>query len=293
MTAVGVDRQAGSGGNSLPRGVWPLTLVFTLGLISLLFEHLVADTPRSGAFDMYNAPRLDRLAANMETGATGIVLIGDSRLRYAVAAEKDFSKLLSDRLGVPVSVVRMTNNWAIWDDFSGLAPRILEIGPQLVVLQEDLFAKERETQSRLFLGRAYLIWQLTGHGPWNPGNLDQNSMQLEMRCEVLADEDVAARKKRVFRWVRIDPSGPNSRALNAFVAQAEAAGIGIAVLPVPITTSGDALPKHDRPPDHRTLDLSVEVPDEAYCDVVHMNAEGRGMFTEALAGPLIERIRGR
>lgn len=277
----------------LPLSVWPLTAVLAIALICFGYAYLRADTPPSEAFNLYNAPRIEALAAGVGTGAHGIVLIGDSRLRYATPDDAAFSRQISERLATPVVTLRLVNNWAIWQDFAGLAPQILAAGPHLIILQEDLFGKERETAGRLLLGRAHLIWQAVGQGPWNPGNVDQSALQNEMRCEVLSVENAQQRKERVSRWVSFDADGPNARAIIDFVTIVQAAGIEVAVLPVPITAAGrPVLPGYKRPADRKTIDPGITLPDDHYCDVVHMNAKGRRVFTDALIERLRARLRG-
>ncbi|WP_299390735.1 hypothetical protein [Pelagibius sp.] len=277
----------------LPLSVWPLTAILAVALICGGYLYLRAETPPSEAFDLHNAPRIEALAAKIEAGAQGVVMIGDSRLRYALPEDVAFSRLLSQRLDMPAAALRLSNVWAIWSDFAGLAPQILAARPRLVILQEDLFAKERETGSRLLLGRTYLIWQVAGSGPWNPGNVDQAMLQTDVRCDVLSDENAHERKERVSEWVSFDAEGANAKAIARFVAAAEDAGIEIAVLPVPITEEGHAvLPGYKRPADLRTIDHGITLSNDHYCDVVHMNAKGRAVFTEMLLGRLQARLGG-
>lgn len=278
---------------TVPLVVWAYALAFSLLLFWQLHDYLVGDTPRSEAFHLHNAARLERLAQAVEDGALGVVLLGDSRLRYATPQDESISALLSESLGRAVSAVRIAHDWAVYDDFAGLAPLILEARPALVVLQEELFAKERETPGRLLLGREYLLWRITGRGPWNPGGKDQELYQREQRCEVLADVDAEVRKEKVFLWVRFDPSGANAEAIAAFQRQAEAQGTAIAVLTIPVTADARAvIPGYDHPDDARTLAMKGGVPDQDFCDPVHMDPEGRAAFTAWLIPNLAARLEG-
>lgn len=275
----------------VPLAVWAYALAFAFLLFWQLHNHLIGETPRSEAFHLHNEARLESLARAVDAGAIGVVLIGDSRLRYATPQDDEFSTLLTERLGRPVRVVRIAHDWAVFDDFAGLAPSILAAHPTLLVLQEELFAKERETPSRLLLGRSYLLWQIKGRGPWNPGDKDQALYQSEQRCDVLPDIDAEARRQRSLLWVAFDPNGANARAIAAYRDEAEAQGVGTAVLSLPITGAGRAiLPAYHHPQDGRTLAMAGTIPDADFCDVVHMNADGRAAFTAWLLPNLAARL---
>jgi hypothetical protein len=183
------------------------------------------------------------------------------------------------------------HDWGVFDDFAGLAPLVLQARPALVVIQDELFAKERETQGRLLLGRSYLLWQAFGHGPWNPDGRDQAAYQDEQRCEVLADDDVQARKARVYLWVSFDPAGRNAKAMTAFAESVETGGAAVGVLSIPITSEGSAvLPGFERPRDAWSMLAPPVIADGDFCDVVHMNEAGRANFSAWLIDAMIAQL---
>jgi len=275
----------------LPMITWGYALIFALLLSWRLLDHLMQDTPPSQSYYSFNASRLAELKAAVDRGATGIVMLGDSRLRYGTWHDDQLAAALAERLGRPVHIVRLVQDWGVFGDFSSLAPLVLAARPALVVLQDELFAKERETQGRLLLGRSYLLWQLVGRGLWNPDGRDPAIYQDEQRCEVLAAIDAATRKEKVFLWVSFDPAGANAKAAAAFVDSLDAASVRVAVLSIPITSDGSSvLPGFERPADARTLAAPPTIADSDFCDVVHMNEAGRNVFSRWLTDALAVRL---
>ena len=276
---------------ALPLVTWAYALVFALLLSWRLFDHLISDTPPSQSYHRFDAERLTALGKAVAQGAVGIVLLGDSRLRYATWHDEPLAAAIAERLGRPVHLVRLVHDWGVFGDFAPLAPLLLDARPALVVIQDELFAKERETPGRLLLGRTYLLWQLFGRGPWNPDGRDPATYQDEQRCEVLAQIDAQARKERVFLWVGFDPAGANARAADAFADAVETVGGNVAVLSIPITSEGSAiLPGFERPADARTLPAPPAIADNAFCDVVHMNEQGRDRFSRWLIDAVAARL---
>lgn len=281
-----------SGLTAPPGLVWLYALVMGLALVAWLMWLILQPVPKSEAFYVYNAARVDAFAEQVRGGATGIVLLGDSRLRYAVPEDAEFARLVQAAAGRPVTVLRVTNNWAILDDFTLLMPALLEARPALVYLQEELLAKERARSARFLEGRSYLIWKLFRGGPWNPGDLDQAALQAEMRCDALdVDETVAARRERVFRWVSFDPTGYNASLAAAFTQQLETQGAQVRYLRIPITSAGQAgLPGIKRQAEAKTAIYRGTIEDHAYCDVVHMKPGGRRAYTDWLVSEIVELL---
>ncbi len=250
---------------------------------------ILQPVPKSEAFFQHNADRVERFRNEIFAGATGVVLIGDSRLRYAVENDEALAWQLSESGNRPFSVLRLTNNWAVFDDFSPLIPRVLDASPSLVLIQEELLAKERARSALLLEGRSYLIWKLFGIGPWNLGSLDQHALQTEMRCEALyLEETVEARRKRVFRWISFDPEGQNAKFVADFLQRLEKQGTAVRHMRIPITSSGqEGLPGFSRPDSPDTLTFSQHFDDHHYCDIVHMNDKGRSAYSSWLVNKIV------
>lgn len=279
---------------AVPLITWGYAVGFAMAIFWILGTIILyKDPPRSEAFHYHNAARLERLAAKTNEGALGVVMLGDSRMRYATYADERLGAALSDHLERPAEVVRLVNNWAVMDDFTDLAPLIFEAKPGLVVFQEGLLSKERAARAKLLVGRTYLIWRFFGLGLWNPGNQDQNQLQLEARCEVLKDEDVESRRERVGRWVSFDPDGDSAHQATSFLAEAESRGIRVVFLAIPITSAGrEGLSSFERGRDLKPLVIPAQIPDDSFCDVVHMNPQGREAYSAWFITTLGNLLKG-
>jgi hypothetical protein len=254
----------------VPLLTWGYAVMFAAVLSLWVFSLILKNTPPSEAFFLHNAERLERFAERTRAGTAGVVMLGDSRLRFGTYDDQRLGRELTADLGRPVEVVRIINNWAVFDDFAQLVPLILDAKPSLVVLQEGLLAKNRAQPARLFVGRAYLRWRFFGAGPWSPHGADQRDMQLEVRCSMLPDIDVMERKKRVDQMVRFDPKGDNARQAANFVKDATARGVAI---------GRKVFPTFERHADLEPLVLPIDIPDELFCDGTHMNPQARVIYS--------------
>lgn len=262
--------------------IWIAAVLLASAVLAwALYAVLNTDVPPSQAFYEHNAARVDEFAQRIDDGAIGVVMMGDSRMRYGTETDDVLSAELSQALGHETAVLRLVNNWAVFEDFEELAPAIKASGPTLVVIQDELRAKNRADDATALLRREYLVWRTLGSGPWNPGDLDQDYLQLEMRCEVLSNESVERRRERVFQWVDFDPTGPNATKVARFEEQLADASIDVRYLTVPITTEGEAgLPGVAATEGPSGLQPDVEIANEDFCDVVHMNPSGRQHYTD-------------
>lgn len=264
----------------LAAAVWALSAVFN------------TDVPPSEAFYDFNAARVEQFASRTEAGALGVVMLGDSRMRYGTETDDVLSAALTQQLGTEVAVLRLVNNWAVFEDFEPLTPIIADANPSLVVIQNELRVKNRASTAGSLIKREYLKWRIFGSGPWNPGDLDQTYLQFEMRCEVLLDEDVEARRERVFRWVDFDEAGPNATKVAAFVADLERSSAAVRYLTVPITSAGQTgLPGIEPVAAPDGLGPDFEITDDHFCDIVHMNPEGRELYTDWFVGAVSDELR--
>jgi len=268
--------------------IWVMAVAVAAGGLALIYRSVLnEDVPQSEAFHEYNAVRVQSFAEQIAQGALGVVMLGDSRLRYATATEDELSAELSQRMGTKVVVLRLVNNWAVFSDFETLAPMIESAEPAIVVIQNELRFKDRADDASALLRREYLLWRAFGSDAWNPGNVDQTSLQQEMRCEVLFNESVEARRERVFQWVEFNPNGQNSSKVSDFARRLEIAGISVEYLEVPITTEAEAgLPGIEPADGASGLGAAVDIADSDFCDVVHMNPRGRQQYTGWLVSAL-------
>ena len=147
--------------------------------------------------------------------------------------------------------------------------------------------------------REYTEWLVFGRGPWNPGDMDQTELQYGTPCaNEHSPEALEVRKRRVGRWLLIQPDGPSSRLSRAFIARAAAQGAAVVLLALPRTStmeaavrsaSGEMLAAADQlislhPRTH--LLAPAGPPDQLYCDLVHMAEPARRGFSAWLVGAL-------
>jgi hypothetical protein len=144
-----------------------------------------------------------------------------------------------------------------------------------------------------------------GRGPWNPGDMDQTDLQYGTPCaKDHAPETLPERKRRVQRWLLVQPDGPSSRLARAFVAQAAAQETAVMLLALPRTSTMETATRSAsgeiRAAAERLIRLHPEVrlvepagpADQLYCDLVHMAEPARGAFSSELLGALA-RVSGR
>ncbi|MEE9140901.1 MAG: hypothetical protein V3U18_09035, partial [Alphaproteobacteria bacterium] len=263
---------------------------------------------KSQAFYEFNMARIDQFAeASTGRPADGlsVVMLGNSRLKYATLSEAEMVALAESRGLGEMRFLEFVNNWAIFEDFEGLAAPLLEAEPDLIVFQLELLVKERADFSRLLLLREYVLWQLLGIGPWNPGNIDQRALQFDRPCANDHSQDaIATRLERTERWLSYDALGRSARLARDFIATATVRGIPVVLLSIPKTQKAEEFPILATSTLWRMLDHEVErlesndkvshwrytaaIPDGEFCDVVHMNESARRNFSAWLVSRLTD-----
>lgn len=260
---------------------WGYTILFVIILYAALISYLKLPVPKSEAFYLYNLPRIENFENKIKSGSTGLLLIGDSRLRYAVYEDKILEEKLSQHTGQDIAVLRISNNWATFGDFETLLPDIIKASPSIIVLQEELLAKERAEAAMFLEARTYYIWLLFGTGPWNPGNLNQQDLQQEMRCEALnIEETVEERKNRTFNWIELNPESNNAQKIALFFQNFKSAQTSMKFLRIPITTIGqNGLSTFKSDENIPIYEYPGQIEDRKFCDIVHLNPEGREQYS--------------
>lgn len=281
-----------------PRGrdialIWLIAaLVAIPTLLWALSAMRALDVPPSAAFFEYNAQRVEEFHQETAAGALGVVLIGDSRVRYGTELQDVLSERITDELGEEVAVLRLTNDWATYQDFDPLMPLILEAEPALVLLQEELRLKNRGYDASEAIKREYLWWRLLGDGLWNPGGNEQVFYQEEMTCEVLGVEALEDRVVRLGRWVDFDADGPAVAQVKALVQELEESNVVLRYLDVPISADAQAaLPGVELSPAPLGITPDVSVGDANYCDFVHMNETARATYTDWFVVAIADELK--
>ena len=269
--------------------------VAVLAVTAFFYAAARVEIPESQAFLEFNQRRVSEFAASRQEDELRVVMLGNSRLKYATLNDERLGGLAAARGHGRIQFLRLVNNWAVFEDFAPLADAILAARPQVVMMQLELLVQERAERARALLLREHLEWLVFGRGPWNPGDIDQADLQFGTPCaKDHAPETLAERKGRVQRWLRVQPDGPSSRLAQAFVAEAAARGTAVVLLALPRTSTMAAA---TRPADNamravaerlilRNPEVRLVEPagpsDELYCDLVHMAEPARGAFSTAL-----------
>lgn len=267
-----------------PRGrellvIWVVAfaIAIPLGVIGLRSLRSI-EVPPSAAFEEYNAPRVDEFAARIDEGAFGIVAFGDSRLRNATPDSESFAAALTDAAGRDVVVLKLVNDWAIYDDFAPFSERILDAEPHLVLFQEELRERHRGLDAEELLQREYLAWRILQVGSWSPGSRDQDYLQLSADCS--SNETVPERRVRMAQWLSFQPDGPTAERAADFISALEARGIDHRFLGIPVTEEArEGLPGIEWTDGPAGIQPDFAFDPELFCDPVHLGPDGRDVFT--------------
>ena len=289
--------------------VWALAVVAML--LSRPPEILGIEVPHSEAFQEFNNPRLDAFGSGTLTRIAGgpeplrVVALGNSRLKHATFDDHGFGDFAATLGEERIEYLRIVNNWAVFKDFELITEQILALEPDVVVLQLELLGLERGALGRTLLTREYIIWRLAGFGPWNPRNADQDELQFYKPCTNIQTEDALSRRlERTYEWLRDDTAAESPRLAREFIAKASSLGTRVVLLGIPMTERME----RERPstPQHlqeiaRELEAGTNgvvhlnypevLPDDRYCDFVHMNEPGREEFSAWLVRELVGLAR--
>ena len=298
----------GNGARELapPLVAWLWAVAFAALAVTLfLYAAGKVEIPESQAFLELNQRRADDFAAPPQGDELRVVMLGNSRLKYATLNDGQLADLAADLGYGRMRFLRLVNNWAVFEDFAPLADAIVAARPHVIVMQLELLAQERAERARVLLLREYVEWLMFGRGPWNPGDVDQTELQYGTPCAMdPAAETLEERQRRVRRWLLVQPDGPSSRLARAFIARVAAQGTAVMLLAVPRTstmeTAARSASNEMRAAAERLILLHPEVrlvapagpADPLYCDLVHMAEPARGAFSAELLRALT-RISGR
>ena len=284
--------------------------VWALAIIGLLAsrppEILGIEVPPSEAFQAYNSERLRAFAESRVTEAAAsprplrVISLGNSRLKHATFDDQVFTEFAATRGKEGVEYLRIVNNWAVFKNFEPIADQILAAEPDVVLLQLELLGLERGPLGRTILTREYLIWRLAGFGPWNPRNVDQGELQFNKPCtNVQTEEALWRRLERTYDWLEDNLDAESPRLAREFIAKAVAKNITVVLLGIPMT---ERMEQERRSNPEHLLEIAQQLeaeaqniaylnypgslPDDRYCDFVHMNKQGREEYSSWILGEL-------
>jgi hypothetical protein len=258
-----------------------------LGSFELLFRK---GPPIASAFDVFNLERLDRFAEiSMDADAT-VVMLGNSRLKYATFYDDEFSRLLTQESGRRIRVLRIVNNWAVFRDFQRLLKSIEELHPDVIVLQTQLLGQERALQGRSLVFRDYIDWLLSpAAGLWNPGNINQHDLQFATPCaNDLSQKTLEEWLELARQWLIFTPSGTEGTAARRWAMAQAKSGVKVVILSIPRThmiedatgvafddiTAG-TIQSMSNGKNILFARFSEVLASDQFCDFSHVNAAGR------------------
>ncbi len=240
------------------------------------------------------------------------MLLGDSRLKYATLQDEELGRLAEKRTADNV-FLRIVYNQAQFSDFAPFLDTILDIAPDLVLLQEPLLSRQRDEDVDLRVLQKLIIWAIVdGKSVWNPHGIDQEVLQFSTPCHGTRLWQVgyklsAAQFDALVSEVRDrgtpDVDGPNAAAVRAFVNAARESGTEVAVLRLPATADFFRIVKTAFPDRASTMAAADTVaaswkyPGEFssndYCDLMHLNADARAKLSRWLATTAVRKLELR
>lgn len=281
-----------------------VTSVFALAglvgfVVALLPYRVGSAAPVPSAIAHYAEGRVQTFSAELEAGATGVVLLGDSRLLYGTASDYTMQQRLGSALGADVAVMRLAGPGATYQNYASVADAIVDAQPRLVVLQEDLLDR-RDTSAPVVSARNTILWNAAGGELWNPtGNL----LPLDQDWDVcpdgaltgLAPSDAveAILASQEASGLEYRSHGTHVEAVEDFVARLLGAGVDVVTLAIPQTALADeAIPRSAtaRSTSVEQLVVDVTIDDNDYCDPAHLSPHGRDRFVDALVPAIAYRM---
>ncbi|WP_066966270.1 hypothetical protein [Microbulbifer sp. Q7] len=275
---------------ALPLSVWCLCVFFMILPVWTFYLKVWVVNPSDREFAEYNLQRISSVIDQPSLEKLFVVMIGDSRLRYSTVSEEELSSHLANELGRPVSILRIVKDVAVFGNFTVLSEKILQLQPDLVVIQEDLFTKRRSIYGHWFFSRKYIKSKY--FSAFLGRQADQAKQQTEVSCDALStNETVEQRTRHFLKWARYGKDGDIAPGLVEFLKKAALQGVNVRGVSIPISPRGQGLvPRANSTLAVRVGSTSREFVNGQYCDVVHMNQSGRKLYSEWLVTFLASEI---
>ena len=97
---------------SLRPWLWAMSIIALLG-VALAVVSLLVPPPRSQAFVEFNRPRIALLANDGALAPDGVLLLGNSRLKYATFVAEEMERLTADNGAASFRILSLFNNGAV------------------------------------------------------------------------------------------------------------------------------------------------------------------------------------
>lgn len=290
-----------------PGALRSLYLGIALGLALTYFVLILASEVFAkfgeGAADL-NTAMLTQMADPAWKDDVRVVVLGNSRLRYAMTYGFDPADPVTLPDGRRLRIVQYSENVAMFDQYAPLWPYIIQAHPDLVVMVDMLVTTQRragEMSLQNFSGliNDYVRRKLRGDTPrseWEAGRHNiTDSCVVDFNARDVQDRLIFAAHRDNHSLT----DNPNAEHARSAIRQARLAGITVAVLRFPsnhegydpygvpadkidyyglgyVPTREQLLPAQYK--DVRWLEYARQ-PLSSFCDFVHFNAQGRKAFS--------------
>ncbi|HYD32717.1 MAG TPA: hypothetical protein VEB64_17890 [Azospirillaceae bacterium] len=279
-----------------PLVVWMLAAGLFLVVLGAL---MVGFSWYDAEFRRFNRARLDALAAAPPLALT-VVALGDSRLRHATRDEAEMADL-GRQAGVgDLRFLRIVYNAGAFGDFVPLLDRILEVRPDVVLIQLDFLFRARAWDRNFRLYLRNLMWSVTRGTPVFD---DPWATQFDRPCRRDGQPDLFTDSRHFERFkigvaqgFSLDPDAPAYARVMAFAEAARARGIRVAFVHLRSSSQLEALIHEGRDlrpdllakvaGDSRGADFwrfpAESAGDRDYCDFIHLTDEASRAFSRWL-----------
>ncbi len=292
----------------VPPMSWFYAGIFVLWVVIFMVHRLnVTRSPTSTAFLQFN---LARIAQFSELPSEyRVVMLGNSRLKHATEFESTLA-VMSTELSINVAYLKIIQEEAQFSDFEPFLEPILELEPNLILLQAPLFVIDRVGYLNWRYLQKYLVAAVRGSSDvWNPTGNDQHSLQFDLPCakrrlgmttEQLVTALLGERVRRTSLRSNYDLNGVNAQAVGVFAERASTVGTKIITLGIPKSAVlSDALQEFygerlivDQVLADRKMTWTFEEPisDDEYCDLIHMDSAARLRYSRWLVKRVADRL---
>lgn len=306
-----------------PAGAWRVALFFIAIFAFLISGMLFTSTPAPfhlPSFVEFNAERFNEfIAIPDEDDVLRVVLLTDSRGKYAIDIGKDPKETVTAPDGTKIRALRVVEHWAVFDRFSPLLEHVLASRPDVIVMPPEVLVREWKSIGTLKYIRDKFATEYfmvdTGTLPENAKTgapaegvdamkFDFNSDALvQFHTPCLNAFDDGALKEHIGghlnKLMTYYVDGINAVRGDAFITRAASLGVRVLLVGIPtskeykkyqderLAPSVEYIIERQTAKDGVTYDVPPEQWDhDHYCDAIHMNPQGRKKYT----GWLLRRL---
>jgi len=290
---------------------WFYACIFVLWVVLYMVHRLnVIRHPTSMPFQQFNLARIEQFSEL--PSQYKVVMLGNSRLKYATELESELATM-SAELEISVAYLKIIQEEAQFSDFEQFLGPILELKPNLILLQAPLFVMDRGGYLNWRYLQKHIVAAVRGNSDiWDTRGNNQHRLQFDVPCakrrlgmttEQLATALIGERVRRTSGRGTYDLNGVNAHAVRTFSARASEAGTKIITLGIPKSAVlNDALQDFygerliaDQVLAQRetTWSFSESIPDNEYCDLIHMDSAARLLYSSWLIKRVADRLLGQ